>query len=102
MIRDFYGITKSNLHDEIEALRGKESDDVIDALLALKSIGNIGAHPERDVSLIIDIEPGEAGKLIELIELLIDEWYIAREKRRGLLQRLSGISDEKKDTRKNV
>jgi len=97
MIRDFHGITKNTLYKEIIALKGKEDNDIIDALLALRSIGNIGAHPERDVNLIVDIEPDEAAKLIEFIELLIDEWYIAREKRKALLERLPEISDGKKN-----
>jgi len=99
MIRDFHGITKNTLHEEIQALKGKENDDIIDALLALKSIGNIGAHPERDTSLIVDIEPDEANTLIEFIELLIDEWYIAREKRKELLARIPEISAEKKNVK---
>ncbi|MCL2223059.1 MAG: DUF4145 domain-containing protein [Oscillospiraceae bacterium] len=95
MIRDFHGVKRNTLHQEIEALKNKIEGGLYDALMAMKSIGNVGAHPDVDVNLIVDIEQGEASKLIELIELLIDEWYIAREKRNALLLRLNEISDEK-------
>jgi len=96
MIRDFFGIEdKKTLHKEILALKGKVDDDVLDALLALKSIGNIGAHPEIDVNLMVDVEPKEASELISFIEYLIEDWYVAREKRRGLLGRLSDIDAQK-------
>lgn len=37
---------------------------------------------EKDVNLIIDIDPGEARLLIELIESLIKEWYIDKHERK--------------------
>lgn len=95
MIRDFHEITKANLHQEIHALKGKLDDEVIDALLALKSVGNIGAHPKVDARLMVDVEPDEAAELISLIEYLIEDWYVAREKRKGLINRLKSIGDQK-------
>ena len=97
MIRDFHNIIKATLHQEIMELKGIVAEEILDALFALKSIGNIGAHPKTDVNLIVDIEAGEAEKLLELIELLIEEWYVAREKRSSLLKRLPKISDSKKN-----
>jgi hypothetical protein len=41
-------------------------------------LGNIGAHMEADVNVIVDVEAGEAKLLIGLIETLVDEWYVAR------------------------
>src|SRR6266511_4137208 len=69
MIRDFCGIAKNRLIDEIRELR-KQLDggtaakgvthESVDAIDAVRSVGNIGAHMEKDVDLIVDIEPGEA------------------------------------------
>ena len=42
----------------------------VDAIDAVRKIGNIGAHMERDINLIVDIDPNEAAILIGLIELL--------------------------------
>ncbi|MCP1830281.1 hypothetical protein ACVIHH_005106 [Bradyrhizobium sp. USDA 4518] len=35
----------------------------MDAIDAVRIVGNIGAHMEKDVNLIVDIEPGEAQML---------------------------------------
>lgn len=100
MIRDFWGITKSRLYDEISALKDKIQPDLWLAIDSLRQLGNIGAHMEKDVDLIVDIDPGEAEKLIKLIELLIKEWYINREERRQLFGDILQINADKQATRK--
>ena len=77
------------------APKGVEAE-TMDAIDAVRSIGNIGAHMESDINVIIDVEPGEAQALIELIELLFEDWYIAREKRQERLSKITAIADDKK------
>ena len=101
MIRDFHGISKESLHQEITALTGKVDDEVIKALLSAKSIANIGAHPEQDINLILDIDPGEAETLTALVELLIDEWYVARDRRSKLLKDTRDIFAHKEAERQH-
>lgn len=96
MIRDFWGITKGNLYEEINELKGKIPKTQWDAINAVRSIGNIGAHMEKDINIIIDVDPGEAEKLINLIELLIEKWYIARHDEEQLYLSVIDISNEKK------
>lgn len=100
MIHDYWGITKSRLIDEISALQDKIQPDLWKAIDSLRQLGNIGAHMEKDVDLIIDIDPGEAEKLIKLIELLIKEWYINREERKNLFDDILQINAEKQVERK--
>lgn len=97
MIRDFCGIARRRLIDEINDLKKAIEDgkapkgvqaDTIDAIDHVRNIGNIGAHMEADVDHIIDVDPKEAQTLIDLIELLLEEWYVARNER---AQRLAGI-----------
>lgn len=104
MIRDFCGISKARLVDEINALKSlAESDSLprgvtpesIDAIDAVRKIGNIGAHMEKDINLIVDVDPEEATTLIELIETLFDDWYIARQKRVDRFARVSLIASQK-------
>jgi hypothetical protein len=57
------------------------SSDSIDAIDGLRKVGNIGAHMEKDINVLVDVDPNEAQALIELIESLFDEWYVARDKR---------------------
>lgn len=85
MIRDFWGITgKKRLVDEIDALQDKVPAAQWKILNSIRRLGNIGAHPEADVNLIIDIEPEDAQKLISVIELLIRQWYIERHEQEQL------------------
>lgn len=69
------------------------------ALDAVRKIGNVGAHMEKDVDLIIEIEPSEAGLLVGLIETLIGDWYIVREERKKQMEAIIGMAVEKVDAR---
>ena len=71
------------------------------AIDALRKIGNIGAHMEKDINLIIDVEPDEAKSLIKLIELLIDKWYVARHDEEALLADITNLGHEKQKLRKS-
>lgn len=105
IIRDFTGIAKSRLIDEIKALRKAIDDgtadrsvtpETVDAIDHVRGVGNIGAHMEKDIDLIVPVDNGEAQALIELVEMLFDEWYGAREKRKSRLARIESIAVEKK------
>jgi hypothetical protein len=104
MIRDFCGIARSRLIDEIGELRKQVdggtadraiSPDTLDAIDAVRKVGNIGAHMEKDIDLIVEVDPGEAQALIELIELLFEEWYVARHNRRQRVQKIEAMAAEK-------
>ena len=73
----------------------KKESDTVDAIDNVREIGNIGAHMEADVNLIIEIDPNEAQVLIELIEMLFEEWYVQKEQRRRKLDRLQNIAEKK-------
>lgn len=95
MIRDFWQITgKKRLVDEIDALETKVPATQWKVLNSLRRIGNIGAHPEADVNLIIDIEPDDARKLIQVIELLIRQWYIERHEQEELFSDILTLDQE--------
>ena len=96
IIRDFWGISKSRLVDEINELKGKIDSATWDAIDAVRSIGNIGAHMEKDINLVIDVEPQEASVLIGLIEILLKDWYIARHDRQQHLAGIVNIAQAKK------
>jgi len=50
---------------------------------------------EADIDIVIPVDPKEAQILIDLIEILFDEWYVAREKRRSKFAALKATADEK-------
>lgn len=90
MIRDFHKVSKSHLKDEIEAIKDEVDDETWTAIEAVRHVGNIGAHMEKDINVIIDVDPQEAGLLLRLIETLVDEWYVARYERR---KRMNGLRE---------
>ncbi len=101
MIHDFWDIHEKNLNAEITQLKSRISATQWKAIDGLRSIGNIGAHMEKDVDLIIDIEPQEAIKLQKLIELLIEKWYIARHDEEALFADIAQTAEEKQEARKS-
>ncbi len=77
MIRNYWNIKdRYTLKQEIDSIKDKVTPKVWKAINAVRKIGNIGAHMEKDVNLMIDVKPNEAEKLIWLVEFLIERWYI--------------------------
>jgi hypothetical protein len=111
MIRDFCKISKSRLIDEIAELSKRLVDgtapagvnsESVEAIDHVRNIGNIGAHMEKDINVIVDVDPGEAQALLDLIEMLFEEWYVARNTRQEKLTKLKTIADEKAEAKKVV
>jgi Domain of unknown function (DUF4145) len=96
MIRDFWKIQKARLFDEIEELKARVDPLTWKAIDAVRSVANIGAHMEKDINLIIDVDPMEAAKLIGLIEVLVSDWYIARHDREARLKDVVAVGEAKK------
>jgi hypothetical protein len=102
MIRDYWGVSKGRLAEELAAIKDKCDHDLYEAMMALKAIGNIGAHPERDVALIVDIEPEEAEQLLELVRTLDQEWYVTRGRRKAHLSSIKALGEAKKAEQKGA
>lgn len=100
MIRDFWDIKESNLAKAIEKLEEKIPATQWKVINGVRRIGNIGAHMEKDINLIVDIEPGEAQKLIKLIEHLLEQWYVNRHEQEQLYADIIGIDETKQADRK--
>ncbi len=100
MVRDFWGIKKGRLIDEIDALKDTVDPITWKAIDAVRSIGNIGAHMEKDINVIVEVEPDEAKKLIQLIEILVDDWYVARHDREERLKAVIELKEAKEDQKK--
>ena len=104
MIRDFAQVRANTLYEEIDKLRTAVAegtapqgvtDETVEAIDHVRKIGNIGAHMERDINHIVDVDPGEANALIILVEMLFDEWYVARQRREDRLAKIAAIAQSK-------
>ncbi len=100
MIRDFWGISKKSLYAEIEAIEEYVDAITWQAIDAVRIVGNISAHMQDDVNHVIEVDPDEALLLINLIELLMKEWYINKHERSIQLQKLAELGGRMEDAKK--
>jgi Domain of unknown function (DUF4145) len=99
MIRDYWDVREGRLFDEISAIKDKVDPLTWQAIDAVRSIGNIGAHMEKDINLIIDVDPAEAAQLIWLIERLLHDWYVIRHEREEGLKDIAALAEAKKPSK---
>ena len=98
IVRDFWGIPtnkRGNLGAEMSFIKDRLTEDTWEAIHAVRSVGDIGAHMEKDVNSIVDIEPSEADLLVQLIETLFEDWYVERHKRQKRNQQLKDLAEKK-------
>ena len=50
---------------------------------------------ENDVNYVVDVEPDEAELLIELIEMLFDDWYVVRQRRKDRANKARSAATKK-------
>lgn len=100
IIRDFWKVKGGNLAEEIKQIKDKIDSLTWGAIKAVRKVGNIGAHMEKDINLIIDVEPKEAELLIGLIETLVKDWYIARKEKEERLKEIKKLAVAKNEARK--
>ncbi len=96
MIRDFHGISKNTLNEEIQALEDIVPSDVWTSIDAVRKVGNIGAHMKKDIDIIVNVEPEEAQLLLSLIEQLVDDWYVTRQDRKLRAEKIQALAVSKK------
>lgn len=99
MIRDFWKVTKPNLLQEIDAVKDRVDAQTWAAIDAVRKIGNIGAHMEKDINVIVDVDVEEAAKLIWLVELLIKDWYVLRHERQERLKEIADMAKAKQEAK---
>lgn len=99
ILREKAGVIHGNLIKEIEQVinDGKTPSYITDSIDAIRNVGNFAAHPAKDKvsGEIINVNPGEAEWLLDVLELLFDFYYvqpeIAKKKRADLDAKLAAI-----------
>lgn len=100
MIRDFWQVKPDTLYNEIQAIKHEISSDMWDVIDGVRKVGNIGAHMEKDINLIIDVNPDEATLLINMIEMLLDDWYVARFEKQQRIEKMKQLAVDKTQAKK--
>jgi hypothetical protein len=70
----------TDLGKEIDQVLASKTlpSDLADAIDAIRQVGNFAAHPMKstDTGLILDVEPGEAEWLLDVLESLFDFYFV--------------------------
>lgn len=100
ILRDFWEVKPGKLVNEIQEIKDTVDPLTWDAIDAVRKIGNIGAHMENDINIIVDVDPGEANMLIKLVETLLREWYVNRHEREVRMAAVKATAQGKQEARK--
>lgn len=80
LIRQEAKIHEKTLYQEIEKLIASNAvpTSLAEQLHAIREIGNFAAHPLKDTNTgeIVDVEPGEAEWLLDLLDSLFDLYFV--------------------------
>lgn len=91
------GARRGTLDQQISDVLASLPQHLAENLDAVRTVGNFAAHPTKSTNTaeIVDVEPGEAEWLIEVLDGLFDFYFVAparNAKRRELLnEKLAGI-----------
>jgi hypothetical protein len=96
ILRDFWKVKPGRLVAEIDEVKDRIDPITWDAIEAVRKLGNIGAHMEKDINVIVDVDPKEAALLIGLVETLLKEWYVSREERKIRMSKIIATAKSKK------
>jgi hypothetical protein len=96
ILRDFWEVKPGRLVDEIGQVKDRVDSVTWEAIEAVRKLGNIGAHMEKDIDVIVEVDPNEATLLIGLVETLIREWYVARAERAARMGAVIAAAASKK------
>ena len=108
MIKNFCEIKENSLYQSIEKLKSKlknnqapkgVTEETIEAIDSIRRMGRIGTHMKEPTGMLVDIESEEAALLVELIEMLFKEWYIARNERQERLNKIKETTIQKEQKR---
>jgi hypothetical protein len=99
IVRDYWGTVKDTLNRELQELEKRVGTDITpetwQSIDVVRSVGNIGAHMEKDINVIVDVDPDEAQLLIDLVETLVVDTYIARNARQEHHAELLALKQKK-------
>ncbi len=103
IVRDFWNIpegNRGNLGAELNFIKDEVDAETWQIIQGIRTIGDIGAHMEKNVDFIIDIEPHEAELLKELTETLFKSWYFERRRKQDRLAKLGATTERVRQEQK--
>lgn len=93
VLRNVFNVKKGSLAAEIEEFihRPEIPSYISEAVDAVRNVGNFAAHPLKDTNTgeIVEVEPGEADWLLEVLESLYDFAFIQPKRLESRRERLN-------------
>jgi len=97
LLREHAKVKPQNLNKEIDEVLASKTlpPHLANDVHAIRAVGNFAAHPTKDVATgeIVDVEPGEAEWLLDLLVGLFDFYFVepaeARKRRDALNAKLT-------------
>lgn len=102
LLREHLRIRRGSLQEEIEQFAHQPDvpSYISQAVDAVRNVGNLAAHPLKDkhTGEIVDVEPGEAEWLLEVLEQLYDHYFVKpkvlEERKRALNDKLRALGKQ--------
>lgn len=80
ILREKAEVKKGNLEKEIEQILASDTlpSDLAEDLDVVRNLGNLAAHTTKteDGGVVVDVEPGEAEWLLNVVEDLLDLYFV--------------------------
>ena len=80
LLREKAGVKPGDLSAEIDQVLASKQlpSDLADAVDAIRNLGNFATHPLKSTNTgqILDVEPGEAEWLLDVLEALFDFYFV--------------------------
>ncbi|MBA7699015.1 hypothetical protein ES703_107699 [subsurface metagenome] len=78
LLREVAKVKPSNLSNEIDEVMESLPSHLAESIDAVRNLGNFAAHPMKSTNTgeIIDVEPGEAEWLLDVLEGLFDFYFV--------------------------
>lgn len=95
IIRDFWDIPEKDqgtLSEELDIIADMIAEETRDSITCVREFGTIDFHFSQDRDLMVDTTVEEARMLLALVQLLFQEWYAERYKRRARCETIRRIA----------
>ncbi len=99
IIRDFWKIPadeQGTLSVELDRISNLISDETRDSIECVRAFGSIDFHFSQDRDMMVDTTPDEARMLLALVQLLFQEWYVERHKRKNRCEMIRHMAESAK------
>lgn len=105
IIRDFWDIQPKKqgmLSDELDHISSMIAEETRDSIQCVRDFGSIDYHFSQDRDMMVDTTVEEARMLLALVQLLFQEWYAERYKRKTRCETIRRMAEIAQNTQEEA